>query len=217
MCSLDLYLTNKSWNNILEPLLKDKLESILNNIGDVFYPDIQDIFKAFNNLDYDKIKVIILGQDPYYNGQADGLAFSCKTKIQPSLKNIFKALELDLNIKKPNNYNLDNWEKEGVLLLNSSLTVEPQVPLSHIKYWEDITDEIIKYISNNTKNKVFLLWGNYAKSKIKYIDETNHCIITGCHPSPFNGHKFIGYKYFSQCNEYLINNNIEPINWNSIN
>jgi uracil-DNA glycosylase len=207
-------VTNRTWDLILCPLLIDKLDNLLSQIHN-YFPEQFNIFKAFNILNVDDIKVIILGQDPYHNGEADGLCFSSNKKIQPSLLNIYKEIEKDLNIQRPSNSNLEKWATQGILLLNSSLTVEQDNPLSHMKYWENITDKVIQFISDNTINKVFILWGNYAKSKIKYIDKNKHLILTGYHPSPLNGNKFFGCKHFSKCNDYLELNNIKKIDWSN--
>ena len=168
--------------------------------------------------DYDNIKVVILGQDPYHGeGEAEGLSFSVRDGIRkpPSLKNIFKELEDDLGYKEPQSGSLVKWAKEGVLLLNSLLTVEKDKPLSHKKLgWERFTDEIIKKINEKETPVVFILWGAYAKSKKNYITNKNHYIIESTHPSPFSARNgFFGSKPFSKTNKFLISKKISPVNF----
>jgi len=182
------------------------------------YPNSKDIFKALQLTPFEKIKVVILGQDPYHNeGQANGLAFSVQkdTKIPPSLRNIYKELNSDLGIEIPKHGDLSKWSKEGVLLLNSILTVEAHKPASHRNIgWEEYTDEIVKRINEEKKHIVFILWGNYAQEKGTYIDENKHLVIRSPHPSPFSARKgFFGSKPFSKCNIYLEENGIGEIDW----
>ena len=182
------------------------------------YPKTKNVFKALQLTPFENIKVVILGQDPYHNeGQANGLAFSVPRdiKIPPSLKNIYKELNNDLGIEIPNHGDLSKWSKEGVLLLNSILTVEPHKPASHRNIgWEEYTDQIIKEINSKKKNIVFILWGNYAQDKGKYIDESKHLVIKSPHPSPFSARRgFFNSKPFSKCNTYLKENRIEEIDW----
>jgi uracil-DNA glycosylase len=182
------------------------------------YPKTKDIFKALQLTSFENIKVVILGQDPYHDkGQANGLAFSVKRdkKIPPSLRNIYKELNNDLGIPIPNHGDLSKWAKEGVLLLNSILTVEPHKPASHRNIgWEQYTDQIIKEINDKKKNIVFILWGNYAQEKGKYIDESKHLVIKSPHPSPFSARKgFFNSKPFSRCNTYLKENCVKEIDW----
>jgi uracil-DNA glycosylase len=182
------------------------------------YPKTKNVFKALELTPFENIKVVILGQDPYHNeGQANGLAFSVPRdiKIPPSLKNIYKELNNDLGIEIPNHGDLSKWSKEGVLLLNSILTVEPHKPASHRNIgWEEYTDQIIKEINSKKKNIVFILWGNYAQDKGKYIDESKHLVIKSPHPSPFSARRgFFNSKPFSKCNTYLKENRIEEIDW----
>jgi uracil-DNA glycosylase len=221
---MDEYLVNvkNSWIKVLkECISKDEWETINNNNN--FYPNKENIFETFKYFELNEIKVIILGQDCYINEyknipQANGLAFSVNKihKIPPSLKNIYKELSNTVkNFIIPNHGDLSRWVKEEyILLLNCSLTVQPKLSNSHIKYWTNITDKIIKYISDNCNNTVFILWGNYAKNKIKLIDNNKHHIITGGHPSPLSVRHFYGGDYFNKTNEYLIKNNINPVNWN---
>lgn len=182
------------------------------------YPNKENIFAALNLCPLDKVKVVIIGQDPYHGeGQAHGLAFSVlpETKIPPSLKNIYKEISNDLGKEIPATGNLNAWAEQGVLLLNATLTVESQQPGSHQGIgWEIFTDEIIKIISDQKEHVVFLLWGKYAEAKANLIDETKHLVLKAPHPSPFSAHSgFFGCRHFSQANEYLEKNKIKPIDW----
>lgn len=182
------------------------------------YPPKDLIFNAFNLTNYDDVKVIILGQDPYHEeGQAMGLAFSVPlgTKLPPSLKNIFKEIEDEFNILKLNNGDLTYLAKQGVLLLNTILTVEEGKPLSHKnKGWEIFTDNIIKYLNEDNKPKVFMLWGDNAISKTKLITNPNHLVLTSAHPSPLSAYRgFFNNNHFRLCNEFLKKNNLKEINW----
>lgn len=184
----------------------------------IVFPPSQLIFNAFNLTPFDDVKVVILGQDPYHNvGQAHGLAFSVPDGIQkpPSLQNIFKELNQDLNIPLPMNGNLEKWAKEGVLLLNASLTVRAHEAASHAKIgWQRFTDAAIKALSDKKQNLVFILWGNYAIAKENLIDHNKHLILKTVHPSPLSASRgFFGCHHFSKTNEYLINHNIKPIDW----
>ena len=207
--------------------LKDELESeefkklikkVKNEYNNkIIYPKYKDIFKAFKLCNIDDIKVVIIGQDPYHGeNEATGLAFSVEDNIKtpPSLKNIFIELDSDLNIKKTNN-SLDNWAKQGVFLINSVLTVEKDKPGSHkILNWERFTDYVIKVISDKKENIVFILLGNYARSKKPLIDEKKHLIIETTHPSPFSVHRgFFGSKIFSRTNNYLKEKNKNTIDF----
>ena len=182
------------------------------------YPPKEKIFAALEYTPFDKVRVVILGQDPYHNvGQAHGLAFSVPDGIQkpPSLQNIFKELNQDLNIPIPMNGNLEKWAKEGVLLLNASLTVRAHEAASHAKIgWQRFTDAAIKALSDKKQNLVFILWGNYAIAKENLIDHNKHLILKTVHPSPLSASRgFFGCHHFSKTNEYLINHNIKPIDW----
>ena len=185
----------------------------------VCYPKGSLIFSALNNCVFDKVKLVILGQDPYHNpNQANGLAFSVPENIThpPSLVNIFKEIQQDLNAGYPVSGDLMNWVNQGVLLLNSTLTVRKNSPGSHQnKGWEDFTDEIINMISLKKKNIVFLLWGNYAKKKSKLIDQNKHLILRSGHPSPLSANRgyWFGNKHFSKANQYFKENNIVEIKW----
>ena len=180
-------------------------------------PNQKNIFKAFEICSFSSTKVVIFGQDPYFqNGVANGLAFSVNEgkKIPASLKNIYKEINNDIGKVKNNNGSLRNWSRQGVLLLNSSLTVEVGNPGSHSNIgWDIFICKIVKILSHK-KNVVFILWGNHAKKYLKSIDANNNLILTSSHPSPLSAHRgFIGCKHFSQCNKYLINKNIKKIDW----
>lgn len=182
------------------------------------FPPRKEIFRAFSLTPPNKVKVVIIGQDPYHGqGEANGLAFSVNKgiKLPPSLRNIYKELEDDLGIKAPTHGDLSAWAKQGVLLLNSILTVRENTPGSHRKIgWEEYTDSIIQEISNSKKHIVFILWGKYAQKKKELIDSDKHLIIESPHPSPFSARKgFFGSKPFSRTNKYLRENNISEIDW----
>lgn len=186
--------------------------------GKIIYPPGSLIFNAFNTTPFDKVKVVILGQDPYHGpGQAHGLCFSVPNGIAPppSLINIFKELQTDIGINIPNYGNLTHWAEQGVFLLNTSLTVRAGEPMSHSKIgWAEFTDTVIKKISELKKNVVFLLWGKFAQEKKVLIDETKHLILKAAHPSPLSAHAgFFGCRHFSKANEYLVSKGIDPIDW----
>lgn len=183
------------------------------------YPKPQDIFAAFQKTPFSQVKVVILGQDPYHGeNQAHGLSFSVPDGINPppSLKNIYKEIEQEFGVKKDYNCgNLENWAKQGVFLLNSVLTVEKGKPASHQKKgWENFTDFVIAKLSDKGKNLVFMLWGNFAKSKKVLIDSDKHLILEAAHPSPFSAHNgFFGSDHFTKCNQYLGKNGHNVIDW----
>lgn len=182
------------------------------------FPPSDEIFQAYNLTPFDKVKVVIIGQDPYHGpGQAHGLCFSVKKGVKPppSLVNIFKELHDDLGMPEPNHGDLTDWAKQGVFLLNAILTVRSHQPASHHGIgWERFTDETIKALSAKKNHLVFLLWGNFAKQKANLIDKNKHLILTAAHPSPFSAKGFFGCKHFSKTNQYLRQHNIEPIDWN---
>ena len=187
-------------------------------LGKIIFPKRENIFRSLQLVQPDEVKVVILGQDPYHNfNQADGLAFSVSNfqSLPPSLINIFIEIENDLNIKIEKKGDLENIAKQGVLLLNSILTVEKNNPGSHKNIgWEKLTDIIISSLSL-MGNIVFILWGNFAKKKSNLIDNNINLVINSSHPSPFSAHKgFFGSKPFSKCNDYLISKGKEPIKWN---
>ena len=213
-----------SWFNLLakefeKSYMKD-LSIFLNSEvkeGKEIYPKGNEMFLSLNLTPYDEVKVVIIGQDPYHGpGQAHGLSFSVPegVKIPPSLHNIFLELKEDLNISIPQNGFLLNWAQQGVLLLNSILSVERGKPGSHsLKGWEKFTDKIIALL-NNKEHIVFMLWGNYASQKGRAIDASKHLVLKSAHPSPLSSHKgFFGNKHFSKCNKFLDTKGIEPIDW----
>jgi uracil-DNA glycosylase len=181
------------------------------------FPPGNLMFSAFNLTPFDKVKVVIIGQDPYHGeGQANGLCFSVSDGITPppSLKNIFKELHTDLGIPVPASGNLEPWARQGILLLNATLTVRANSPGSHQKKgWENFTDAVIKHISDNKKNVVFLLWGNFAQTKESLIDQNKHFILKAAHPSPLARGAFFGCKHFSKTNQILIHLGKTPIHW----
>ena len=214
-----------SWKNHLKHHINSKqfrnlVDFVKTEYKDnVCYPKGSLIFSALNNCVFEKVKLVILGQDPYHNpNQANGLAFSVPENIThpPSLVNIFKEIQQDLNTGYPSSGDLMKWVNQGVLLLNSTLTVKKNSPGSHQnKGWEDFTDEIINIISLRKKNVVFLLWGNYAKKKSKLIDQNKHLILSSGHPSPLSANRgyWFGNKHFSKANQYFKENNIVEIKW----
>ena len=182
-------------------------------------PTINKIFTAFNLCNYKNLKVVILGQDPYHaKGQANGLAFSVNSNIciPPSLRNIYKELQSDLKISRPNNGDLSAWASQGVLLLNTTLTVRESMPGSHQKNgWEEFTNHIIQTISNNNSNLVFMLWGTFAHKKDKLINVDKHLVLKSGHPSPLSANRgyWFGNRHFSKANNYLKLTNQNTINW----
>lgn len=188
------------------------------NSGKTIYPPGKQIFAAFDATPFDKVKVVILGQDPYHGpGQANGLCFSVNRGVKPppSLVNIFKELQADLNIPIPSHGDLSAWAQQGILLLNATLTVRAHEAGSHQnKGWEIFTDKTIQAISKNKTHVVFILWGRYAQSKRALIDESKHHVIASAHPSPLSAHNgFLGSKPFSKTNAYLISEGITPIDF----
>lgn len=217
-------MITEKWDEILkEEYQKDYFIKLLKTLQIEYrtktvFPKKSEVFRALRLTDYDKIKIVILGQDPYHGeGEAEGLSFSVKDGIRkpPSLRNIFKELHNDLGYDEPKNGSLIKWAKEGVLLLNSMLTVEKDKPLSHKPLgWEQFTDEVIKKINEKETPVVFILWGAYARSKKKYITNPNHYIIESAHPSPFSAsYGFFGSRPFSRANKFLISKNIKPVDF----
>ena len=221
--SVDL---DQSWLQVLKPefdkaymkSLKAFLVEEKEN-GQQIYPKGTDIFNALNHTPFDKVKVVILGQDPYHGaGQAHGLSFSVQkgVAVPPSLKNIYKELETDIEgFVTPAHGNLTSWAYQGVLLLNATLTVRAQQPGSHQgKGWEIFTDKIIAELSAGRTGIVFLLWGKYAQNKSALIDASKHTILMAPHPSPFSAHTgFLGCRHFSKANQKLTEQGLQPINW----
>ncbi len=185
--------------------------------GKIIYPPGTLIFNAFNTTPFDKVKVVILGQDPYHNpGEAMGLCFSVpKTvKVPPSLKNIYKELGTDLGCTIPNHGDLTKWAGQGVFLLNAMLTVEKNRAASHRKIgWQNFTDAVIRKLSEEREGLVFMLWGGFAKKKKEMIDPFKHLVLEAVHPSPLAGGAFFGCRHFSKANNYLQSNGQDPIDW----
>ena len=183
------------------------------------YPPENEIFSAFNHCSFDEVKVVIIGQDPYHGkGQANGLCFSVSEGIghPPSLRNIFKEQEEDLNKTYPQSGNLESWAKQGVLLLNATLTVQESNAASHQKKgWEKFTDAVIAKISEQKQDVVFLLWGGFAKKKGSKIDKNKHEVLESGHPSPLSANRgyWFGNKHFSKCNQFLKSKGLTEINW----
>ena len=218
-------LIGNTWDKILEEEYhKDYFIKIVRYINKAYkekniFPPKNYILRALSLTDYDDVKVVILGQDPYHGlGEANGLAFSVNNgvKLPPSLKNIYKELNSDLGINIPNSGDLTCWAKEGVLLLNSVLTVEKDKPTSHKNLgWEKFTDAIISKVNKKNTPVVFILWGNFAKSKKSLINNPKHLVIESSHPSPFScNYGFFGSRPFSRANEYLRKNNLKEIDFN---
>lgn len=221
--SLDNVKIEQSWKDILKDefvspyFLKIKQNLINSKRQATVYPPSNLIFNAFNLTPFNQVKVVILGQDPYHGfGQAMGLSFSVPNGIQipPSLKNIYKEIYDDLGIVEPNHGNLTYWAKQGVFLLNASLTVEASKANSHANFgWHDFTDAVIKNISDKKSEIVFLLWGNFAKNKAGLIDLNKHFVLSAPHPSPLARGGFFGCKHFSKTNNILLNLGKKAIDW----
>ncbi len=218
------YLKDPSWKKILAPEFQkpymQELESILNTeyTNKIIYPSPENIFSTFNHTPFDKIKVVIIGQDPYHGpNQAHGLCFSVQPgiKIPPSLANIYKELESDIGISTPNHGHLLSWAVNGVLMLNALLTVEDGNPMAHKKLgWEQFTDHVIDLINAKKENIVFILWGAPAHKKAKNVDPKKHFILKSVHPSPLSSYRgYFGCKHFSKCNDFLLSKKLAPINW----
>lgn len=186
--------------------------------GKTIYPPGPMIFNAFDRAPFDKVKVVLIGQDPYHGkGQAHGLCFSVQNGVPPppSLMNMFKEMQTDLGLNIPASGNLTKWADQGLLLLNASLTVRANEPMSHAKIgWAQFTDTVIRKVSEQKEHVVFLLWGKFAQEKQSLIDETKHLVLKAAHPSPLSAYNgFFGCRHFSKTNEYLIKNGIDPIDW----
>jgi len=220
----DIVKIEKSWRKVLsdefeKPYFQDLSSFIKEEYKTTeIFPKIQNIFKALDMCPLDKTRVIILGQDPYHGvGQANGLCFAVESDmtLPPSLKNIFKEIKEDLGIDVMEDGDLTRWARQGVLLLNATLTVRTGLAGSHQKKgWEEFTDTIIKKLSEEKENLVFILWGNYAKNKGVVIDRKKHLVLESAHPSPFSAYNgFFGNKHFSQTNKYLKDKGFPEINW----
>ena len=215
----------QSWKDILAPEFeKDYFKNLTNFVrneymsGKTVYPQAKNIFNAFNLCPLDKVRVVIIGQDPYHEpGQAHGLCFSVESGVNfpPSLINIYKEIENDLGRTSITNGDLTPWANQGVLLLNSTLTVLAHNPTSHSgKGWEIFTDAVIRAVSENRKNVVYMLWGSFAQKKASFVNEQENLILKSAHPSPLSAYRgFFGNHHFSRANEYLIQNGFAPINW----
>lgn len=214
-----------SWMNHLESefsktymrALNDFLKQELNS-GVLVYPRSTDIFNAFNLLPFDRVRVVILGQDPYHgDGQAHGLSFSVPdgVKLPPSLRNIYKELEREYGCKMPLSGDLSAWAEQGVLLLNATLTVRQAMAGSHQKKgWEQFTDSAIQALNAQHKHLVFMLWGSYAQQKGAFIDRSKHLVLEAPHPSPLSAHRgFLGCGHFKKANQYLAQHNLPIIDW----
>ena len=214
----------ESWKNALaDEFGKPYFESLVRFLhsekaaGHTIYPPGSQIFRAFELTPLDNLKVVILGQDPYHGpGQAHGLSFSVSAGVPapPSLKNIFKEIESDLCVKMSGYPDLEKWARQGVLLLNAVLTVRAGQPTSHSKVgWQEFTDAVIRYISDNCEGVVFLLWGNFARTKSALIDHSKHHVLEAAHPSPLARGAFFGCRHFSQTNALLASRGLRPIDW----
>ncbi len=218
-------MIGNSWDLYLEKeFQKEYFKALLTFVNEAYkerkiYPPKNEIFNAFRYTPYEKVKVVILGQDPYHGeGQAQGLSFSVRDTVNkpPSLQNILKELEEDVGIPFPQKNSLIPWTKQGVMLLNSVLTVEENKPTSHKdKGWERFTDEVIRILNQKEEPIVFILWGSYARAKKELLTNPNHMIIESAHPSPFSAyHGFFGSKPFSRANLFLKEQGLEEIDWN---
>ncbi|MFA7081989.1 MAG: uracil-DNA glycosylase [Bacteroidales bacterium] len=214
----------KEWKEVLKDEFKKGY--FINLVGlireaysnKVVYPKSDDIFNAFKLCPFSQTKVVIIGQDPYHEpNQAHGLCFSVlePTPIPPSLRNIYKELEQDLGIEPKKSGDLTHWAKQGVLLINATLTVEANKAGSHQKMgWEKFTDSVIHHLANEKQGIVFLLWGSYAQKKGEFIDQTKHLVLKSVHPSPLSAYRgFFGNNHFSKTNDYLVKQGKDPINW----
>ena len=216
---------SESWKKVLE---KEFQTDYFNNISlktreeyskFVCYPPGSKLFRAFDECPFNKLKVVIIGQDPYHGeNQANGLCFSVNNGVEkpPSLKNIFKELNTSFTKNERTNSDLSDWSNQGVLLLNSILSVRRKFPGSHRHIgWEEFTENVIKIISKEKMNLVFMLWGNYAKNKEKFIHDNNHLVLKSGHPSPLSANKgfWFGNNHFKKCNDFLIANDLETIKW----
>lgn len=216
---------SESWKKVLEKEFQtDYFKNISSKTREeyskfVCYPQGSKLFRAFDECPFNKLKVVIIGQDPYHGeNQANGLCFSVDNGVEkpPSLKNIFKELNTSFTKNERTNSDLSDWSNQGVLLLNSILSVRRKFPGSHRHIgWEEFTENVIKIISKEKVNLVFMLWGNYAKNKEKFIHDKNHLVLKSGHPSPLSANKgfWFGNNHFKKCNDFLTANNLETIKW----
>ena len=213
-----------TWKEVLQPEFdKPYFELLTSFVRHEYttkqcFPPAPLIFNAFDSCPFDKVRVVIIGQDPYHDtGQAHGLCFSVNdgVRIPPSLDNIYKEIQRDLGKAAPQSGNLSRWAQQGVLLLNATLTVEAHKPGSHQnKGWEELTDAAIRELNSRRQNIVYMLWGAYAQRKGQFIDRRKNLVLTAPHPSPLSAFKgFIGCGHFSKANAYLVQHNMEPIDW----
>lgn len=215
---------DESWRQVLQPEFdKPYFELLTNFVRNAYrttqcFPPAGQIFRAFDLCPFNRVRVVIIGQDPYHDfNQAHGLCFSVQdgVRVPPSLENIYKELNRDLGKPIPTSGNLTHWAEQGVLLLNATLTVEAHRAGSHQgKGWEELTDAAIQALNNQRENVVFMLWGSYAQRKGQFIDRRRHLVLTAVHPSPLSAYRgFIGCGHFSQANAYLQQHGQAPINW----
>ena len=217
------YILEKNWSEKLSSRFSQEYKKELftwleqEYATKTIFPPKEKIFNALNLVPASQVKVVIIGQDPYHTyGQADGLAFSCHNGTpQPSLRNIYKEITSDLGYSMSSSTDLTPWAKQGVMLLNTSLTVIEHLPASHSnKLWHTFTTEIVKILNELNQPIVFMLWGNHAKSFLPLLNNSNHLILTSAHPSPFSAHSgFFGCKHFSKCNNFLMEHRLTPIDW----
>lgn len=220
---MDIKLEQKWKQELLDQFEKDYMKELKKFLvqeissGKTIYPHGSKIFEAFNLCPFDQTKVVIIGQDPYHGpGQAHGLCFSVLPEVKPppSLKNIYKELEADIGFHPVSHGHLESWAKQGILLLNSVLTVEHKKAGSHQgKGWEKFTDHVVQVLNDKKQNLVFILWGRYAQEKGKMIDRQRHLVLESAHPSPFSATKFFGNRHFSKTNQYLESVGKSPISW----
>jgi len=214
-----------SWKEVLQPAFqRPSFQNLVLHLkterasGAVIFPPGSLLFNAFEKTPFEKVKVVILGQDPYHGqGQAMGLSFSVPkgVALPPSLQNIFKELHRDIGLSIPRHGDLTRWATQGVLLLNAALSVRANEPNSHARIgWHEFTDTVIETLSHQREHLVFMLWGRFAQDKSMLIDETKHKVLKAAHPSPFSVEKgFFGCRHFSKANEYLMQNGIDPVDW----
>ena len=219
----------EGWKNALGDIFDQEFMSRLrvflkseHDAGHTIYPPLKLLFNAFDQCPFDHVKVVIIGQDPYHGvGQANGMSFSVAPHIDipPSLQNIYKELHTDIGMEIPHHGDLKGWAQQGVLLLNTTLSVRAAMPMSHRgQGWEDFTDHVITVLNQKKQNLVFLLWGSHAQSKAKLLDSERHLLLTSAHPSPLSAHRgFFGCRHFSQSNAYLQQYHNTIIDWNILN
>lgn len=215
----------QSWKDALSgEFAKDYFVKLTNFVrseylsGKTIYPEAKNIFNAFNLCPLSNVKVVIIGQDPYHEPhQAHGLCFSVQSGVDfpPSLVNIYKEIESDIGHKSITNGDLSSWARQGVLLLNSTLTVQAHIAASHSgRGWETFTDAVIRAVNENRKNVVYMLWGSFAQKKAEFVDSANNLLLKSAHPSPLSAYRgFFGNHHFSRANEYLVENGQTPIDW----